>query len=484
MSSLTILNDTEVKSLLHNLHREEVEALQKTLRDALYEYSTNANKDKEECSFQQPERQQLDRNNGTTTLFMPSTSSAGIGMKVVTLGAPRNAPLNDDPDAPELKKPTPRGSLTLFNNEGQPTGFVNAEELTAFRTALASSLLIVRRHKPKEVVVFGAGKQAFWHVRLTLMFHGATIERINIINHRFSETSRDFYKGLLGTDELTKRREGWQSVKFGMITPSYNEYDRMTRDQIRNADIIFCTTPSTEVLFDHTILTNPSGRVKGRLIIGVGSFKPHMIEIPPEILLQAVKLHGAGHHFRKRAIEGGVVLVDTINALGETGELTRARADGNLHANNVIEIGEIVMVEESYHQNNDDSSAIDDSSDPTPFDEPSPTGAKSPSSSLALAFREQSFESTNSSKSPSRKSSFSNISRRGSRVFKSRRGSGVSDAPLKKKVSKEEEELSQWLHKGNVIYKSVGLGLMDLVVGTEVVRMAKEKGIGATFKDF
>ena len=314
------------------------------------------------------------------------------------------------------------------------------------------------------------------------MFHGATIERVNIINHRFSEKSRDFYKYLLGTDESTKRREGWQSVKFGMISPSYNEYDRISRDQIRNADIIFCTTPSTEVLFDHTILTNPSGRVKGRLIIGIGSFKPHMIEIPPELLLQAVKLHGAGHHFRKRAIEGGVVLVDTINALNETGELTRARAEGNLNANNVIEIGEIVLVEESYHHDDDDSSAIDDSSES--FDDMSPAGGKSPTSSLALAFREQSFESTNSSRSPSRKSSFSNLSRKGSKVFRNRHGSNASDAPLKKKMSREEEELSRWLHKGNVIYKSVGLGLMDLVVGTEIVKLAKEKNVGATFQDF
>ena len=81
MSSLTILNDAEVKGILNSLAREEVEAMQKTLRNALHEYSTNANNDKEECSFQQPERQQLDRKNGTTTLFMPSTSSSGIGMK-------------------------------------------------------------------------------------------------------------------------------------------------------------------------------------------------------------------------------------------------------------------------------------------------------------------------------------------------------------------------------------------------------------------
>ena len=45
-------------------------------------------------------------------------------------------------------------------NDGKPIGFLNAEELTAFRTALASSLLMSRRSKVKAVTVFGAGKQA------------------------------------------------------------------------------------------------------------------------------------------------------------------------------------------------------------------------------------------------------------------------------------------------------------------------------------
>jgi ornithine cyclodeaminase/alanine dehydrogenase-like protein (mu-crystallin family) len=44
--------------------------------------------------------------------------------------------------------------------------------------------------------------------------------------------------------------------------------------------------------------------------------------------------------------------------------------------------------------------------------------------------------------------------------------------------------MSRWLSKGNVIYKSVGLGLMDLCVGAQIVRLAREKGVGTTFKDF
>lgn len=55
---------------------------------------------------------------------------------------------------------TPQGGLMLMRPDGKPFGFLNAEELTAFRTALASSLLMVRRKKVKTIAVFGTGKQS------------------------------------------------------------------------------------------------------------------------------------------------------------------------------------------------------------------------------------------------------------------------------------------------------------------------------------
>lgn len=41
-----------------------------------------------------------------------------------------------------------------------------------------------------------------------------------------------------------------------------------------------------------------------------------------------------------------------------------------------------------------------------------------------------------------------------------------------------EDTLCRWLRDGNVIYKSVGLGLMDLVVGMHLVKVAREKNMG------
>ena len=46
------------------------------------------------------------------------------------------------------------------------------------------------------------------------------------------------------------------------------------------------------------------------------------------------------------------------------------------------------------------------------------------------------------------------------------------------------ESLAPWLETGNVLYKSVGLGLMDLSVGMHLVEFAKEKGVGTFVQGF
>jgi len=47
-----------------------------------------------------------------------------------------------------------------------------------------------------------------------------------------------------------------------------------------------------------------------------------------------------------------------------------------------------------------------------------------------------------------------------------------------------EPGLLEWLTRGNVIYKSVGMGLMDLVVAGDLIRLAKERDVGVTIEDF
>jgi len=202
-----------------------------------------------------------------------------------------------------------------------------------------------------------------------------------------------------------------------------------------------------------------------------------MIELPPEILIQAVKHHGDHIHMRKRAIEGGCVIADIARAMEQTGEFIAAKLDPH----HVVELGEIVMLEEQFaHEQEDDESAIDDSETPS---SPGSLSLSDGKSSLASALSETTGEGGLSSRRSSRSNSFTNTSRRGSLIFR-KRNHTLGDHGLEKKQSKDEREMNNWLVNGNVIYKSVGLGLMDLVIGVEIVALAKTKGVGVTVPDF
>lgn len=72
-----------------------------------------------------------------------------------------------------------------------------------------------------------------------------------------------------------------------------------------------------------------------------------------------------------------------------------------------------------------------------------------------------------------------NDSRKPSFTFPFHRSSSSSDHQEKK-----DNELVQWLRDGNVIYKSVGLGLLDLVVGSVLMQVANDKGIGTKIEGF
>jgi ornithine cyclodeaminase/alanine dehydrogenase-like protein (mu-crystallin family) len=390
---------------------------------------------------------------------------------VVTLAAPPSAPENDAA-IPDSEATTPQGALTLMDSSGKPFGFLNAEEVTAFRTALASSLLINRRTKVKTLTVFGTGKQAYWHVRLALLLRGSTIKKVHFINRDFNQRAAMCMKSFVGYDAAKKRTEGWFDTTFDLTSLKYGEIGRILKDHVRAADVIICTTPSSEPLFDHTILTNTEGRRRARLIIAIGSYKPHMIEIPPEVLSQAIKVHGPGFHFHKHAEEGGVIVVDTLACIKEAGELVQA----NVPPDRTVELGELVMLEQM-HMPQEDDSAIDDSPDDSNENTPvSPDHVRS----LARAFKEHTIEGGSKSASVSRKSSFS---RKGSFSLHSRSAS-MSSQRRKKIQTEKEDQMSRWLSGGNVIYKSVGMGLMDLIVGSDVIKLAREKNIGVTVDQF
>ncbi len=432
---LTVLTDSDVREVLLTLKRDDILELHHNLAEALHSYSTG-DTNSPCCSSYQPQRTII-KKNGVTTLFMPASTGTSVGMKIVSLEGGVEQPLkkkssvgsaaselsglsltpastmsNDSsvsggsfsppPSVASSQSTTPRGALTLLDSKGYPTGLVNAEELTAFRTALAATLMFQKRENVHTITVFGAGKQAYWHIRLALLLKGDQIKHVNIINRSF-ERSAKLMKSFYVDDNLNPSEASqWRKdIKFSALSPGFGEYGRLLKEEVRKADAIFCCTPSTEPLFPADFLTSHAGRLKGRYISAIGSYAPHMIELHTDIFKQAVQPE-SGHHHHKHAKKGGVIIVDSLEScMKEAGEIIQAK----LKPDNLVEIGELIMVKRA-------------------------------------AMKEIELG-----------------------------GEG-------------EKGLHEWLVKGNVIYKSVGLGLMDLVVGGDLVTLARERGFGTTIQDF
>lgn len=443
---LTVLTDAEVKNLLHTLTKQDIEDLQGSLAEALHSYSTGDTNSPCASSYQ-PQRTVI-KKHGVTTLFMPASTGTSVGMKIVSLETPERRPSKkssvssqtgsasgatsvksttsdlatlslspapttsssgsrDSIDGSSFQPPasisssqttTPKGSVTILDSFGNPVGIVNAEELTAFRTALAATMLVKKRNVVHTITVFGAGKQAYWHVRLALLLRGDEIKHVNIINRSF-ERSIKLMKSFQVTDDSFDK---WRKdIKFSAMSPEFGEYGRLLKEEVRKADVIFCCTPSVEPLFPAEFLTSREGQKKGRYISAIGSYAPHMCEIHPDVFKTAVQ-PDHGHHHHKHAKQGGVIIVDSLeSSLKEAGEIIQAK----LKPEHLVEIGELIMIKKA-----------------------------------ATKELEQG-------------------------------GPG-------------EQGLLEWLTKGNVIYKSVGMGLMDLVVGGDMIRLARERDIGTTIEDF
>ncbi len=65
-----------------------------------------------------------------------------------------------------------------------------------------------------------------------------------------------------------------------------------------------------------------------------------------------------------------------------------------------------------------------------------------------------------------------------------RRTLSYDSSERQRKRAEKNDKMARWLEGGNVIYKSVGMSLMDLTVGMHLVRFAREKGVGSSIEGF
>ena len=384
---LTVLSDGDVDRLLHTLDRDDIIELHHSLADALHYYSSGDDDPGNSCSSDcQPSRIQITRKDGSTTLFMPGSSNDGLGIKVVTLSdsetsssasieestrssisslslstPPSNASSSSlaqasgSSSAPESNtsssswpqslatssgslqpSTSPHGTLTLLDPSGRARAFVNAAELTAFRTALASTLLFNKRAHVHDVLVFGAGRQAYWHARLALLLRAGEVHHLDVVNRGFERAAAMLAR--LFREDVGVRVA---PVRTSVLTPAHGEYARLLRELVRKAAAVFLATASARPLFPAEMLTSAEARRRGRYVAAVGAYKPHVAELHPDVIRQAVAPPHKGVHLHRHARHGGVVVVDSVEAcLREAGELVMA----GVGAREVVELGELVML--------------------------------------------------------------------------------------------------------------------------------------------
>lgn len=411
---------SETASDVDSLRLSDSESVKSSARDS-----------SSQSSFSGPSRSSTASTTSSTMQGGSSTSRSSVSSATTTSSpsTQTHPKLAENIHAPlgllEPSEASPKGCLTVLDTDGRPRGLINASTLTAFRTALASTLILKARQNVHTVTVFGAGLQAYWHIFLSVLLKKNDIHHIHVINRDFKRAQRLLMTLAQSENDVIADAMLGQKLRPSILTPEFNEYSRLLKEHVRNADIIYCCTPSTEPLFPAGHLTNPDGRKKARYIAAIGSYKPHMQELHHDIFRQAVRgpeesSHSHLHIHHRHAHEGGAVIVDSIDgAMREAGEIIRAGISGQ----GLVEIGEIVMLKRSHWAEKAEREARE--REERELEAKSAKGnPKSPTNGghgLGHLFRHS------------------------------------SDKEKDKKEKQADDGLQGWLERGNVLYKSVGM---------------------------
>lgn len=226
------------------------------------------------------------------------------------LGAPGEAP------------PTLHGILVVCDVHGIPKGLVNAEEPTAYRTAMNTMIPFCWRKHVRRVVVFGAGKVGLWSVRLMLALRGEEVESVVVVNRTIGRAEETVGRVKRENEERWKSEASFEAVASG----KEGSVARL-RTLVEEADVVLCTTPSSVKVLEAEWVVGGGGRKVSKLITGIGSWQHQMVEIDPELYKAAA------------AAENGAVMADNVeSAMRESGEVIQS----GLREDQIYELGKVL----------------------------------------------------------------------------------------------------------------------------------------------
>ena len=201
--------------------------------------------------------------------------------------------------------------LVLDPETGVPIAMLEGATLTAIRTAAASGAAtdLLARPDAHQLAILGAGVEARTHIRAICAVR--PIEAVRV----YSPT-RSNVEQLI--DELS-RDETVSATITAADSPA---------EAVRNADVVCTVTTSTTPVFSDDDLAS---RVH---INAVGSFKPHVVEIPAETVCRARVFVDSREAAWDEAgdliqpLEAGLITKDHV--LAELGELIEQASRGEL----------------------------------------------------------------------------------------------------------------------------------------------------------
>lgn len=238
----------------------------------------------------------IDKPQGTA-LFMPSYMSPAkmIGVKTVTLFE----------DNRKNNIPYIQGMVCLLDGtNGAPRAVLDGMTITAIRTGAVSGLAtrLLSREDAKTCGVFGAGVQG--RTQLEAVCAVRNITKVYIYD-MFTESSRKFAK------------EMGESLGVEIVVAATQQ------EAVQDADVICCATISETPVFRDSDLPD------GVHINAVGSYKPHVQEVPEEMVLRS-----------------RLYVDHRESALEETGDLIIPIRNGSMTEQHIVaEIGQVAAGE-------------------------------------------------------------------------------------------------------------------------------------------
>lgn len=283
---MLVLSDSAVHAHLDQLGQHELEAYQQVLVEALHAVKAHP-------EVMPPRTVYLDPR-GTTNLFMPAFGGF-LGLKALT-----------------ASKAGFLGATLCFDpNSGLLVGVINAYTLTAFRTALATLLALVKSQPdasgPGDVLtVFGSGPQAYWHVVVAVRLYPGRFGEVVVANR-----SRE------NAEALAKRVEKAVGVAARVVL--YQD-EAAVSAAVRSLSVVFGCTPSCE-----PVIRGAWVDWSGPVFVGlIGSYKPHMQEVDAEFVATYTASHAVVVDSAEHAIlEAGELIMNKVqqSQLVEVGEL-------------------------------------------------------------------------------------------------------------------------------------------------------------------